>query len=605
MFGANILSTRDDLGEAGTYDDICESLGISVIRYPGGTLTERYFDLSNPNQDTAVDVTNGNEIPLLPYGEFMAYAEDADIAVNIVLPTTSYLSEETDANGHRFAQIDEAEVRGFIQSTLNGEFGAPDIRSFEIGNEYWGVGMSSLEYGRVAARMSEIIDEELNSHPNAILFTETDVIVQMGTNYGTAGLDGDYAHLTNVEDQIAALNEDYGLALDDSHVSNSGQIVWARVANEIIIGEFDTSSEQMAIDGVVSHIYSRGPEIPNSRYFDLATVESTWEKAIPDLERHVTEWNVSSRSAAFERGEDFGLLQAHEILNVAEAMNLFDVEAAYVWPVQQNNNTTLSGDEGDLDLRVPGEMFRMMKQNLTDTRPVDLTGGAGRETEEQTPDADIHMFQGQDRIVFYVASTTGEQAETMIDLSGIVTDPGQVTATRLGVAPGEAPGDGASQAAVTGLSQDAVLQDGVLMADLNAYEILEVVLEAPTLTDNYSGFLEANGFFDQPPEEMAADLAPEMTMTALMDNEAPALFNQTDATVDAPTPATFAPAVAQDSPEEDGTDAFLATVMLAPSDKAPDTEDTSDEGDDESSGDDGGFGGMIGALLLLPLLMLG
>ena len=39
LFGANILATRDQLGEDGTYDDVAENIGIESIRYPGSSLT--------------------------------------------------------------------------------------------------------------------------------------------------------------------------------------------------------------------------------------------------------------------------------------------------------------------------------------------------------------------------------------------------------------------------------------------------------------------------------------------------------------------------------------------------------------------------------------
>ena len=241
IFGANILASRDQLGEDGTYDNAAEALGVQHIRYPGGSLTEDYFDLSNPDNTTAIDPDTGREVELLPYTEFMTYAEENDIDVTIVLPTRNFLTEETDANGHRFADVDENALRGFIQDTLNGEHGSPTIRAFEIGNEYWGSGeMDSLEYGRVASQMAQILNDELDSHSEGdTAYSEVDVLVQNGQNYGSARLVGDYDHLDTAEEQLEAIMEDYNVELDESFVFNSGNISWARVANEIILSEFD------------------------------------------------------------------------------------------------------------------------------------------------------------------------------------------------------------------------------------------------------------------------------------------------------------------------------------------------------------------------------
>ena len=196
LFGANILATRDQLGEDGTYDDVAENIGIESIRYPGGSLTEHYFDLANPDNSKVIDINSGQPLDFLPYSEFMSYAEDAGKSVTIVLPTQKYLSQQVDANGNRFAQIDEDTLRGFMRDTLDGIYGTPSIRAFEIGNEYWGSGqMSSVEYGRVSSRMAEIVNEEFSHHSGADnIFSDTDIVVQMGENYNYARLNDDYAH---------------------------------------------------------------------------------------------------------------------------------------------------------------------------------------------------------------------------------------------------------------------------------------------------------------------------------------------------------------------------------------------------------------------------
>ena len=189
IFGANVLSSRDKIGEEGTYDEKVEALGVDHIRYPGGSLTEDYFDLRDPNKSSAIDPDTGNQVDLIPYSDFMAYAEENDIDVTVVLPTRYYLSQETDENGHRTEAIDDAVLREFIRDTLNGEYGEPTVRAFEIGNEYWGSGeMSALEYGRVSSRMAEIIQDEISKHPEADVFEDIDILVQNGQNYGSSRL---------------------------------------------------------------------------------------------------------------------------------------------------------------------------------------------------------------------------------------------------------------------------------------------------------------------------------------------------------------------------------------------------------------------------------
>ncbi|MEM7489076.1 MAG: type I secretion protein, partial [Pseudomonadota bacterium] len=50
FFGGNFLANRDQIGEDGTTDELIAELGVTSLRYPGGSLTEHYFDISNPDQ---------------------------------------------------------------------------------------------------------------------------------------------------------------------------------------------------------------------------------------------------------------------------------------------------------------------------------------------------------------------------------------------------------------------------------------------------------------------------------------------------------------------------------------------------------------------------
>ena len=49
LFGGNFLSTADRLGAEGTFDEVDAHIGLTHLRYPGGSLTEQYFDITNPD----------------------------------------------------------------------------------------------------------------------------------------------------------------------------------------------------------------------------------------------------------------------------------------------------------------------------------------------------------------------------------------------------------------------------------------------------------------------------------------------------------------------------------------------------------------------------
>lgn len=48
-FGVNILFQNDEINSGAYYPQVIETIGAEFNRYPGGTVTEQYFDLSNPN----------------------------------------------------------------------------------------------------------------------------------------------------------------------------------------------------------------------------------------------------------------------------------------------------------------------------------------------------------------------------------------------------------------------------------------------------------------------------------------------------------------------------------------------------------------------------
>lgn len=585
LFGANILSSRDEIGEEGTYDEKAEALGIEHIRYPGGSLTEDYFNLRDPDKEVAVDPDTGKEVELIPYSDFMAYAEENDIDVTVVLPTRNYLSQHTDENGNRFEAIDDQVLRIFIKDTLDGEYGAPTIRAFEIGNEYWGSGeMTAMEYGRVSSRMAEIIQDEISKHPEADLYEDIDLLVQNGQNYGSSRLSADYAHHGLGEDQLAALNADYELELsNEDYIYNSGQVAWPKVMNELIISSFDKESEIEAVDGLALHIYSKGADKPNSRDFDLRTVEQIWDEKFGELDKYITEWNLKA-SRNWDVDNQYGLKQAHEMLNMTEEFVSHGVDAAHVWAIQQNNLTNLAGNEGDEGpLNVPGEMFRMMNESLVDTHPVVLDADNPDEHEHITEDTSVHTFYGADKFVTFITSNSEDPTRTSVDFSQIVDHPGTVHLEVLGVAEGDSATSYLSEAEVTRLDPAEVLQNGVLTLELDAYEIVRIHMEDPEYDQDFLSMVEETAI---PREPSSSPPPPDDPDTD--DPIAPPLHYAPDSS---------------ESPPPDDTD---FPIPEAPNDHSPDSyhEEEHHQPSAENPDDGGSFDGLSSLLGFLPILAL-
>lgn len=481
-FGGNLLATRDVVGANGTFADTAATLGMAHLRYPGGALTENCAciyeadRLSDPPRTTDEPVQTS-------VTEMFSYATQAGIALTLVLPTRDFLTDISDENGHRFADVDEAAVRQFIADIAEGNFGtAPVIQAFEIGNEYWGSGeMNTVEYGRLASEMALIVEDEMSRHPASPQFADTDILVQMGTNHGVSDLSGLFDGTGS--EQLAAANQMFGLSLsEEGYIYSSGEVAWSKVNNAILMDQFDTDAERAAVDGIVAHIYSRGEDVPGSRYFELSQIGDTWLEEMPDLKVYATEWNLK-RTVGDTREEEFGLKQAHEMLNIVEAFHWGGVDAAHAWALQLNSRTALAEVEGDAEMRVAGEMFRLMNEVLPGTRPLALVGSAGRETEVQGTTADVHSFYAQDRLVTFIASTSDGPSEQVVDFNNLVTQSGEVSITRLGVAEGENPTFTSAEPQITHEDASALLADGILIADLAPREILMIEMSNPTFTD--------------------------------------------------------------------------------------------------------------------------
>lgn len=478
IFGGNILANRDRLGTDGTYDDVLDRLGISHLRYPGGSLTEFTFDMGNPDADLVTDAETGRTGPFVPYGQFMEWAEAEGISVTVVLPTRTQLGTETDENGDRHPEIDQETLRGFISDTLDGRYGSPEIRAFEIGNEYWGSGqMSSVEYGRLSSEMALIVKDELDDHPAG---ADVDVVIQIGQNYGSARLEDVYGPEGDADAQLAALSEDYGIDFDrETFLYGSGDVAWPKVQNVLLLQAFDTPEKIAAVDGVALHIYGRGLDNPNSWDFDYRLVDTFFDPKFGEIERYVTEWNSVSAAFTVPEAERFGLGQAREMLQLTEAMTSNGVDAAHVWAVQQNTATDLSGDEGQAELTVAGEMFRIMAESLPGLAKVDLAGSTGRETELEADGAAFNVFAASDRMVMFIAAGD-EGADIDVDASRLFSDPGEISAVILGVEYGDDPLSRRAAPHLETVDPEDVLEDDVISLRLDPNEILRLEFSNPT-----------------------------------------------------------------------------------------------------------------------------
>lgn len=499
-FGGNFLFHRDTLDGDQSYRQLVQDLGVETVRFPGGSVTEEYFDISNPNSSSGIDPENGEPVNLIPLDDWLTTAGELGISTTVVIPTRTYLSEATDENGNREPDFDHEELYGFVRDVVRGVHGNGEIAAFEIGNEYWGSGqMSSVEYGRLSSEMSSVIDQALSDSQDMGFDTgDIDVVVQAGTNFDFARLDSSYDDLDTPEAVLSALSEEYSQDFSEGFTFSSGEINWSKVNNALIMNEFD-DQEIDQIDGVSSHIYTRGELNPEMRDFSTRLVESTWLERNEDLDTYVTEWNLKS-TPSLDPDTDYGLRQAHEMLEILEQFPEHGVDTAHAWPLLQNTRNALSSGFEHDELTVGGEMFRMMEESLPGNRSIDLVGSENSETEYSSPTIDVHAFGNPDELVLFLTSKSEEVTSNDFDLSGLLSGGENISVTYLGVDEGDSPGSRNANANVEEATseeiENEIFNNGILHADLDSLEVMRVVVSQPTWTEEMEVYWEAVGIVE-------------------------------------------------------------------------------------------------------------
>ncbi|MDZ4056797.1 MAG: calcium-binding protein [Polynucleobacter sp.] len=368
LFGANFLFARDGAWRPGEvsqpYMAFATEVGLTNLRYPGGTMTEELFDMANPNNQG--DTTNGKK-GLVPLSTFLDYAASIGASATIVVPTYRLFTDKFDAEGQRVISANaESLVRNFVQYTLHEAARAgASIQGFELGNEWWvdntaifGFRMNPIEYGRMANFLAKTIQEEIESF-NATQASwsrvDPDIIVQVGP-----GGNAEWYSL-------------WELGLADR--GSTKQIS----ATEAIFHQIVDPAAKSAIDGTVTHRYLVGTDQaisgwtykPFMHWDALANNDPHFNR---EFTRYVTEWNVRASNPV-----EVGIRQFDSMILLTREMMVAGVDLANVWAVQQNNNTKMIYNTGLKEasysgLTYGGVAFDMMAAQLPGLRAISSSG---------------------------------------------------------------------------------------------------------------------------------------------------------------------------------------------------------------------------------------
>jgi Ca2+-binding RTX toxin-like protein len=451
MFGANNIFRYNTIsGGNGTFDEAVDLLGVANIRYPGGTVTELYFDVNNPD---AKPEEWSSKSKFLPLTEFLEYSISTNKGACIVLPTAPFYSGTMDHVTNTPRELSQqylVDTLRYVELLITkGDTGVgslPDARivSIEIGNEYWGIGLSELEYGKVvnalASGIQNIFDEVLG--PDA---QHPDILVQMADPWGPqyASRDGKY----------------YGMSWSQK----------LQVANNEIVSQITNPASRAAIDGLVEHYYMKhlGDEfIQTGSVFTnfIGTDFAIWSRnGFANRDLHITEWNNGNNNSA-----QYGLRGASIVIAQMEAMMGLGVDAAYAWPVQ-SGTTDLAGNIGTAPILTPtGAAFKLMSESLVGKSyiPTNISGG----------EIEVDAYFSDGELVLFVSSRSDTAERVDFNFLDSVYSYLNMTGVKISVAEGVPVSQESAIAVMTNYGIQDLTSSGSLKFDLKPFEVMQVTI---------------------------------------------------------------------------------------------------------------------------------
>ncbi len=403
-FGMNIVSHRNDMSADSSFRIAMDSLSPNSIRYPGGTVTEDYFDpnsnffqqiFENRTDDT-ITYTNGDEVATVSSVMNSVAAEGK--AVDFVLPSEHLL--ENGPDGNRI--LDEAAISNLmekIDGLLDGDYGDAQIAKFEIGNEYFvGYRLTPTEYGmvanRIAIELGNAYDRYVARNPLDHDWVEPEITVQAGAG-------------------------------------------WREGDNQTIINSLSTEARE-EIDIVVGHYYPRTLDAVDNfdRFFSNL---HEWQESLGLEETRIwlSEWNIQNSI-----GADRGIYQASSFIAAFHEMGMQGVDAANVWGVQFRNvdSSLLRLEDGPpqvdgsrtavTDLTATGYIFQQMRMDLLGLQSLDLNRDMFVLTQDPS-DIDVQSFGNANRAVIYISSRSGTSETITLNLDSYFDGNQHISATRV------------------------------------------------------------------------------------------------------------------------------------------------------------------------------
>ena len=434
-FGTNYLFHHDRVDEDSTFPVLVDEIGINYLRYPGGTVTEHFFDISDPDAESQQSVFNDSVRAVEPISDFLNYVQSSDATAIIVIPTYRFFDTKTRAIDPAAEEV----VKTFVRDVLAGVYGDAKIQGFEIGNEWYqeSFNWTASEFGALQSQIALWIDEVIQENPE---WSEVGVYVQSGRG-------------------------------DDDHNG---------IPDDLEISQQFNEAELNAIDGIIQHIYAStssdnplvlGGSIPDR----LGSLSQHWDtESASGLDIIVSEWNVGDDGP--DNTSISGLMRGVALLNVFSNMMEAGVDIAAIWTAQAPSPSGLGTVEGENGLTVTGQLYQMMYNALQGTQAVTIEGSDKLVDSEGKGIGRTYVFQGDGKTIIYIASGVNGEISVSADLSLYTNTNSHISATVLGVAEGSEPTDFRAVPEIQEYNIVDGLGSGSYSFHLEPFEMVQIVI---------------------------------------------------------------------------------------------------------------------------------
>ena len=314
FFGTNFLFwIDDDKSRADSaYAEALKDSGVSLLRFPGGTVADNYLWQTNELASKGRFPYEDGE-PTSDYHEFIAFAREHGFTPTLVVNTESFARDGRVEEGAEYA------ADWVRDANIENGYG---VEYWEIGNEtYWHEAMTALEYAEVVqayARAMKAVDPEIK-----------------------VGINGHWSpEMVGDKDRIAPEHRDEVMRRSGLYVGAAEKETYRAFAAEHMEEDILKGDEKWwpiviehvgdVADFLVVHIYYHHGDKLFELDQNLKTIRGLHRDRFPEkrVELALTEYNTVAKYRDNAFGKDYMVGLAGGLIQLLRA----EVEVAMFWP---------------------------------------------------------------------------------------------------------------------------------------------------------------------------------------------------------------------------------------------------------------------------------